>query len=98
MLDAEYTLHIARQGTKHLGVMRSAQQVQASLFSVFAGDGQRRQPRMQLLGKASGVKPLMEHGVIGQLINHTGVFEQIARGPLGSAQQPQQALVHLRSF
>ena len=40
----------------------------------------------------------MQHGVAGQLVNHTRVLEQVARRPLRRAQQAQQPLMHLRAL
>ena len=76
----------------------TSQQVQAGFLVVFTGDLQGTQAQLQFTGEGGGVKALLQHVVAGQLVNHAGMQQQIARRPLRRAQQAQQSLVHQRAF
>jgi hypothetical protein len=49
LLDRQAALHVARQGAKHLSVVRPAQQVQQGFVVVFAAALQRGAPALQLV-------------------------------------------------
>ena len=93
-LDTQCAFQIARQGAEHLGVVGAAQQVQAGFFVLFAGALQGGAALVQLLGKYRGVEALVQQRFTAQFVDHAGVLQQVAGGPLGRAQQAQQALMH----
>ena len=96
--DRELAFEIARQGAEHLGVVGAAQQVEQFLLVVFTGRLQGGQPRRKLLLELRGVETLEQHLGAGELVDHAGVLEQIARRPARRPEQAQQPLVHRRAL
>jgi len=77
-------------------VVGAAQQIQQRLFIVFAGGAQGDSARFEFDLELRRIEAVGEQLLARQFVDHTRVLQQIARGPLGSAQQAQQALVHRR--
>ena len=76
----------------------AAQQVQQGFVVVFARGLERGQAQRQLALEVGGNEAVVEDGIAGELVDHTGVLQQIARGPARRAQQVQQALMHRRTL
>ena len=96
LLDRQASFHVAGQGAKHLGMVRTAQKIKQCLIVVLASRGQRCAAAFQFLLELTRAKPLAQHRAAGQLVDHPRVEQQIARWPSGTAEQAEQTLVHLR--
>ena len=94
LLDAQDTFYVPGKCAKNLGMMGTSQQVQTGFFVVFTGAFQGVQAKLQFVGKDRAVKTLVQHVVVGQLVNHTGVQQQVTCRPSGRAQQAQQPLMY----
>ena len=94
LFDGEHAFDVARQRTKNFRVVGPTQQVQAGFVIVFSGPMQGGQPLLQFIRKSTPVKALMQHGIAGELVNHTRMAQQIACWPLRRPQQAQQSLMH----
>ena len=94
LLNGEFLLHVARECPEDFGMVCPAQQVQQSFLIVFTGCLQRLAALFQFSLEFSRHEPLLQHAVAGQLIDDTGVLEQVPRRPSGCAQHAKQSLMH----
>jgi len=98
LLDREHAFHVARQRAKDLGVVRATQQVQQRLFVVVAAGGQRLTARLEVGLELRRLEALLVQLLPGQVVDHTGMAQQVARRPLGGTEHAQQPLVHRRAL
>ncbi|MPM43079.1 hypothetical protein SDC9_89752 [bioreactor metagenome] len=98
LLDGDAVLHVARQRAEGLGMVGAAQQVEQVLVVVLAGGTQGGQAQLQFVFEVGRHETLGHERVARQLVDHAGVLQHVAGGPLGSAQQVQQMFVHARAL
>ncbi|MEY4662794.1 MAG: hypothetical protein RLZZ239_1267, partial [Pseudomonadota bacterium] len=72
-------------------MVRAAQQVQEAFLVVLTRTAQGQRPRLQFAFKLGRIKAALEQVAPRQFVDHAGVLQQITGGPLGRAQQTQQA-------
>ena len=74
------------------------QQVEQRFVVVLAGCGQRGPPLLELGFELNLSKTFGQHLVVGQLVDHARMQQQVTGRPARIAEQSQQALVHCRAF
>ena len=90
---AQATAQIACQRAEGFGMHGAAQQVEHVFFVVFAGGLQGLQAQRQLVFEGFRLEALLQHGIVGQLVDHAGVANQVAGGPAGQRQNVQHMRV-----
>ena len=98
LLHREHALHVPRQRAELLGVMGTAQQVEQAFFVVFASALQGLPPSLQFGLKFGSIETADEQVAPSQLVDHTGMLQQITCRPFGCAQQAQQPFMHRRAL
>ena len=98
LFHGQHVLHVAREGAEHLGVVGAAQQVEQGFLVVFSACGQGLAARFQFGLELLRVEAFFVELLAGQLVDHAGMFEQVARGPFGGTEHMQQTLVYRGAF